>query len=63
MLNCELMDRIFAYITLYIAENGTLPSYRRIAYHFGLRSTATVQAYVHRMIDLEMLDGDTAQQR
>lgn len=40
---------ILEYITGYIRENGYAPSYREVAEHFGISSTATVHEHVKNL--------------
>lgn len=44
-------DEIYAFITGYISQYGHSPAFREIGEAVGLRSSATISRYIHRLID------------
>lgn len=54
---------VLDFIGRYCAENGFSPSFREIAMGTGLRSTSTVSAYVHELIEAGCLTGSASQPR
>ena len=44
-------DEIYTFITGYISQYGHSPAFREIGEAVGLRSSATISRYIHRLID------------
>lgn len=55
----EVRSKILEAIVLYFKEHGYSPTVREIAYMVGLKSTASVQSHLIRMLKDGMIETDT----
>lgn len=56
----ETENRILKYIIHYITKHGYPPTTREICSGTGLKSTNTVNKYIHKMLDDGRLETDAA---
>ncbi|MBQ8087247.1 MAG: hypothetical protein IJ074_06390 [Clostridia bacterium] len=56
-------ESVLGFIQSFYEDNGFSPTFREIAVGTGLRSTASVSAYVHALIEDGFLSGSAARPR